>query len=142
MSDSGDARSVGFAAPGRAILFGYDPTPAEARLLRRSLGWRAGGAARTMLLFLVVAPVVAIVPPHAPWVIGALLTGIILARRRWQEEITLQALDGTCPKCGTTLAVRPGRLRAPHPLPCEACHHESSLRIAPADLAGPGAAGE
>lgn len=82
-----------------------------------------------MAIFAVVAPFVAIIPPHAVWLIGALLTGAFLARKRYIERFTLLSASGVCPKCGEELSVKPGRLRAPHPVPCDACHHESSLRL-------------
>jgi hypothetical protein len=64
------------------------------------------------------------------------VTGAFLARRRWIERFTLEHVEGTCPKCGGALAVKPGRLRTPHPVSCEGCHHESSLAIGPGALSG------
>lgn len=95
----------------------------------RPRSWRIGGALRTVGIAALIAPAVAVVPPHAPWVIGALATGGILARRRLDERFTLIGVRGKCPKCGGVLEVKPGRLRDPHPLPCEACHHESRLEL-------------
>ncbi len=114
---------------GEVTLFGFDPTPARAKILPRSRGWRVGGAARTMALFVVVSPFVAVFPPHAVWLIGALLTGGFLARRRYVERFTLRELEGTCPRCGSPFRIKPGRLLVPHPLPCEGCHHESTIRF-------------
>ena len=88
-----------------------------------------------MAIFLVIAPVAAIVPPHAPWGIGALAAGVILARRRMIERFTLIALEGTCPKCGQPLTVKRPRLRPPHPITCEGCHHQASLKVAAETLA-------
>jgi hypothetical protein len=116
-------------AEARLVLFGFDPTPATAHLRARPAGWRVGGALRIIAGSFVVAPVVGIVPPHAPWVVGALAGGAVLARRRWTEHFTLERLDGTCPKCGRGVAARPGRLRTPHPVPCDVCHHEARLEI-------------
>ena len=83
-----------------------------------------------MGIALVVAPVVALVPPHAPWLIGALATGGLFARRRWTERFTLMTVEGSCPKCCNPLDIKTGRLRQPHPLPCDACHHEGRLQLA------------
>ncbi len=118
-----------FQATTEAVLFGFPSEPVEVTIRPRARGWRIGGAARTLGIALLVAPAVAIVPPHAPWVIGVLVTGGLLARRRVSERFTLITLEGSCPKCGEALRIKAGRLREPHPLPCEACHHESSLRI-------------
>jgi hypothetical protein len=118
-----------FTVQGAAALFGFQPSPVEVTLRRRARSWRVGGAARTMGVAVVVAPVVAIVPPHAPWLIGVLAVGGILARRRLHEHFTVTAVRGACPKCEAQISSGAGRLRTPHPLPCEACHHDATLRL-------------
>ena len=123
--DSSERRTI----EAQAALFGFPPATVQVSIRRRALSWRVARAARTMAGFVVVALVVVFVPPHAPWAIGALTTGVILARRRWRERFTLELVEGPCPKCGTPLTVKASRLRVPHPMSCEGCHHESSLRI-------------
>ena len=118
-----------FVADAHAILFGFDPAPLRATLRSRSRAWRVGGAARTFGASVVIAPFVALLPPHAIWPIGALVTGCVLARRRLSERFTLLGIEGSCPKCGSPIQVKSGRLRVPHSLPCEVCHHESSLEL-------------
>ena len=118
-----------FEVLGQATLFGFEPSPVRARVTARSSTWRIGGALRTMAVFVVIAPFVAIFPPHAVWPIGALATGGVLARRRWIEHFTLESIDGVCPKCGAALLVKSTRLRVPHPIPCDGCHHEAALRL-------------
>lgn len=82
---------------------------------------------------MVATPLVALVPPHAPWAIGAVVVSLLLARRAYGERITLVDLDGRCPRCGTTIEVdSPSGLRDPHPLSCEGCNHEPSLRLSDA----------
>lgn len=114
---------------GRAVLFGFDATPVGVEVVPRTRRWRLVGALRAMGASLLVAPVAAVVPPHAPWAIGALAAGGYFARRRWAETHTLVGVEGTCPKCGAAFKTRKGRLRRPHPLDCEACHHTSELRL-------------
>lgn len=126
-----------FEVDARATLFGFDDTPVRATIIARSRAWRVGGAARRFAVFVVVAPFVAIFPPHAVWPIGALLTGAALARRRYVERFTLVQVDGPCPRCGAALSAKPGRLKLPHALPCEACNHEPSLRVPGEALTGP-----
>ena len=125
-----------FNVAAEAVVFGFPNTAVELSVRRRAVGWRAGGAARTLALFVVIAPFVAIVPPHAPWAIGALATGVILARRRWSERFTLERAEGVCPKCGEALVVKSGRLRVPHPVACEACHHQTAIRFPEEALQG------
>ena len=88
-----------------------------------------------MGIFAVIAPVAAIVPPHAPWGIGTLAAGVILARRRMIERFTLIELEGSCPKCDEPLTVKRTRLRIPHPITCEGCHHQASLKVPAETLA-------
>lgn len=126
---SPDVPEGSFRTDAEAVLFGFPPAPVAVTLRPRSRGWRMAGAVRTMAISMVVAPMVAVVPPHAPWVIGALTVGGILARRRWTEHFTLLELEGRCPRCGEELHVKAGRLRRPHPLTCEECHHASTLQL-------------
>ncbi len=116
-------------ADAHAVLFGYPPSSVDATLRPRARSWRIGGAARAIAVALLVAPAVAVVPPHAPWVIGVLATGALLARRRWNERFTVMSVVGACPRCGSGYEIKPGPLRRPHPLPCEECHHESMLQL-------------
>lgn len=123
---NGDGR---LQVQGEAILFGFPSTKAILSVIPRPKAWRASGAALRMGIGVVVAAMMAIIPPHAPWILGALAVGAIMARRRWVERYTLKSVEGTCPKCGARLNVSSSRLRRPHPVSCEACHHESALSI-------------
>lgn len=130
IAGSGDAGSDGGSTvEARATLFGFDDQPVRAEILPRSKAWRVGGAARTFAVFAVVAPLVAVFPPHAVWFLGALVAGGVLARRRYIERFTLVSVEGVCPRCGETLAAKKGRLKQPHLLPCEGCNHEPALRV-------------
>ncbi len=120
----------------RATLFGFDDRPVRAGIIPRSRAWRVGGAARTFAVFAVIAPFVAVFPPHAVWFLGALVTGGILARRRYIERFTLVSVDGRCPKCDGALSVKKSRLKEPHALPCEGCNHEPALRVPAEALPG------
>ena len=114
---------------GEAVLFGFPSTPAAATIQPRAKGWRFSGAAWILAGTLVLAPLAAVVPPHAPWAMGVLVAGFVLARRRWTETHTVMTVDGTCPKCGGAFQVKPSRLKRPHPLECEHCHHVSALKL-------------
>lgn len=129
------ARLEPFEARARVALFGFEPTTATLDLRPRARSWRIRGVARILLITFVLAPCVAVIPPHAPWVLGVLAGGIILARRRWKEHYTLEAVHGTCPRCGGPLAASHGRLRSPHPLSCDKCHHEVSVQVDAQELA-------
>lgn len=126
-----------FEADAHVVLFGYEPTAATLELRPRPKSWRIRGVVRILAITVVVAPAVALIPPHAPWVLGVLATGIIFARRRWQEHFSVQAVRGTCPRCGGSLSASPGRLRRPHPLSCDGCRHELSVEVPAEALATP-----
>ncbi len=128
-SISSETHEGTYTAPAYIVLFGYPGTSGEVTLRPRPRAWRVGGAVRYGIAGLVAAPLVGLVPPHAPWAVGALVGGIVLARRRYKERFTLEAVQGRCPRCGGRLGARPGRLRSPHPIACEACHHECTLTV-------------
>jgi len=130
------AERAAFEAYGSVTLFGYDPKPAVVLLQPRSAGWRWRRTLRAVGAGLLVAPLVGMVPPHAPWILGALGGSAFVARRRWQEAFTLVRLEARCPRCDTPFDVKPSRLRDHHPLTCEHCHYESSLVI-PEDVLRP-----
>ncbi|MGB1657681.1 MAG: hypothetical protein ACPHO4_10020 [Longimicrobiales bacterium] len=127
------ATGASFSATAEATLFGFDPTASEVTILPRSRGWRVGGAAATFVGVVAIASPLVVFPPHAVWLLGGLGTGAFLAQRRYVERFTLLSATGQCPKCGHTFSLKRMRLRTPHPLPCEGCHHESTLRL-PSDV--------
>ncbi|MDX1567219.1 MAG: hypothetical protein R3223_05415 [Longimicrobiales bacterium] len=111
-------------------LFGHPSTSARLELQARSRGWRIRKAAAPLVAGLVVAPVVALLPPHAPWALVALATGGILARRKWKERFTILDAEARCPRCDTELPLPEGtRLRSPHPLTCPECGHEPVVEV-------------
>ncbi|HSG48302.1 MAG TPA: hypothetical protein VLA43_10850 [Longimicrobiales bacterium] len=115
---------------GSLNVFGYGETRATLRVLPRSRGWRALRSGALTLGGLVAAPVVALIPPHAAWALGAAVTGAVLGARKWGERFTLLSLRGSCPRCGAPLTLdRPGPLRNPATVDCEACHHAATLTI-------------
>lgn len=113
--------------------FGHSPADASLSAFGRPAAWRVRGAVIRLVATLILAPLVAIIPPHAPWVVAVLITGLIFTRRRWTEKLTVTAFEGDCPKCGSALSLAPGtRLLNPHALTCESCHHSLSLTHSPA----------
>lgn len=113
-------------------LFGHEPSGAALELRARSRGWRFRKAAIPGGLFVLLAPAVALLPPHVPWAVAALGTGFYLARRGWKEEFTVAAFEGSCPRCDAELDLPSGsRLRFPHSLHCAGCRHEPVLKVDP-----------
>ena len=127
---SSDDLAAGILVPARITLFGFDVVPANARIEARSVGWRALRTSMALAAGLIVAPVVFLVPPHAPWALAALGIGLVTARRRWAEVHTLHFFEGACPRCGEGVSIsRPARLRHPHAVSCPSCHYESALSV-------------
>ena len=87
----------GVSVPAQITLFGFDGVSANARIEARSRGWRGRRAAAALAAGLIAAPLAALVPPHAPWALGALGIGLLTAHRRWAEEHTLHFLEGRLP---------------------------------------------
>ena len=116
--------------PAHITLFGFDVVPADARIEARSTGWRARRVAIALAAGLIAAPAAALVPPHAPWALGALGISLLTARWRWAEEHTLHSLEGACPRCGESISLsRSTRLRHPHPISCPSCQHELAISV-------------
>jgi hypothetical protein len=119
---------AGIRVPASLSLFGFPSTQAELHLRPRSCGWRALRAAAFLGGGLAVAPILGLLPPHAPWATAALAIGAFLGLRKWRERFTILDFRGRCPKCGSALAVRRGTpLRVNLSVPCEGCNHESRL---------------
>ena len=116
--------------PAQITLFGFDLVRTTARVEARSVGWRARRTALALAAGLIVAPAVALVPPHAPWAIGALGISLLVARQRWAEEYTLYSFAGVCPRCEERVSLsRPVRLRRPHQISCPSCHYELAISV-------------
>ncbi|MFC1575889.1 hypothetical protein ACFL5A_04530 [Gemmatimonadota bacterium] len=130
--DPGRAESTGQSVQlqGRIDLFGYSSTEAALEALPRSLAWRGARALAFGGGGLVLAPVVGVIPPHAPWVVVALGLGGFFGLRKWRERFTILTLQGACPRCGGKLSIPGGTpLRVVMSLPCEGCHHDSRMEL-------------
>jgi hypothetical protein len=116
---------------GEVSLFGHPSVRAEMMVLPRSAAWRGSRAALFWGGGLVSAPLVGLVPPHAPWLLGALGIGVYLGIRKWRERFTLVRFQGACPRCGGPLRMKvPVPVRRIHSVPCDGCHHDVRLSVA------------
>ena len=118
------------AVNARLSLRGHEPRPADLSVVHRSPRTRAARALLSLMGLWVLAPVVALMPPHLPWALLAFCAGIYLAVRQWSGEYVVQRFEGTCPRCARPLPLPAGsRIRLPHPMVCYGCHHEPVLEI-------------
>lgn len=114
--------------PARVSLRAHEPTPATLHATRVPQRERTTRAVFQLLGFWLLVPVVALIPPHAPWAIAALLLGLYFFRRSRAGALVVQRFQGRCPRCGGELHLQPGtRIRVPHPLGCPHCHFEPVL---------------
>ena len=115
---------------GTISLFGFPSPPAQLEVRSRSTTWRVWWCSAFMGGGVLLALVVGLVPPHAPWMLGALGIGAFLGVRKWREQFTVLALRGLCPKCRGPLSLSSGTpLRAVMTLPCSGCNHDSRLLV-------------
>ncbi len=120
----------GVPAPAHITLFGFDPARATARVETRGVAWRARRSSLALVGGVIVAPLAALVPPHAPWALAALGVSLVTARHYWTERHSLHALEGDCPRCGEGVSIsRVVRLRHPHPISCTSCRYELAIRV-------------
>jgi len=118
-----------FVVSAEASLFGFASTPSTMTVLARSRRWRVTSALVSFTVAVSFAAPLVVFPPHAVWPLGGLAVGIFLAHRRYIERFTLLSATGQCPKCEQAFSIQKMRLRSPHPLPCDRCHHEITLRL-------------
>jgi len=127
---SDDAIATEVSVPAQITLFGFDTVPATARIEARSAAWRVRRTSIALAATLIAAPAVALVPPHAPWAVGALGIGLLSAVRRWAEKHTLHFLEGACPRCSEVITISHSvRLRHPHAISCPSCHYELAITV-------------
>ncbi len=122
--------AAGVSVPARITLFGFSPVEGGASIEPRSVQWRMRTTLTSLGVALLIAPLLALVPPHAPWALGALGVGAATARRKWLEVHSLRSIEGTCPRCGSEVSLaKPVRLRHPHTVPCDGCKFELSVHV-------------
>jgi len=114
--------------PAKLTLRGHESTPAtlEAEVVARPT--RTRRAVLRLLGFWILIPIVAIIPPHIPWIVIAFVMGIYYAHQHWTGEYVVHSFTGNCPHCGSALTIKSGsRIHSPHEMTCYHCHFEPEL---------------
>ena len=86
-------------------------------------------ALATFGVALILALLVALIPPHAPWLLGVLAVGAWRARAEWRGEYELHEFAGACPRCGETLKLEERYITPPLVVHCDACHSQPQLTL-------------
>lgn len=116
--------------PAQLSLRGHEPKPADISLERRSRQTRMTKSVLSLVGFLILAPIVALIPPHIPWVILAVAAGFYFAYRQWTGEYVVHGFKGECPRCGNSLEIKPGsKIKLPMDMDCFQCHHQPTLEV-------------
>ena len=123
--------------PSRLVLPGHDPTPARTEITYRPRSLRLTRALTFLVGFWALAPLVFFIPPHVPWALAAVLLGVYFAWTHWTRTYRVRSVRGSCPRCGSALAVEAGtRIRLPFRMTCYQCHHEPRLEVDASGLGG------
>lgn len=119
---------------GWLTLFGQQPEQVALEIERTPDRVRARRAGLRLAACWLALPLVALVPPHVPWIVIALLAGPYLARREWVGEYVVHGFEGRCPGCGQPMNLESGKaVRLPMQLDCPHCHRQSTLGLAGED---------
>ncbi|HEX8691242.1 MAG TPA: hypothetical protein VF746_02280 [Longimicrobium sp.] len=96
------------------------PVPFWSRAVRTAAlagAWAA--AAVTMFFVTIFDPFLTSIP---------VLVGAFTVYRSWRGQYLVRSFQGGCPRCGTSIRLKPGaRISVPHPMVCYSCHHEPEL---------------
>lgn len=111
-------------------LRAYGPAPARVELVERTRTRRIGLALLYLGLCWGAVPLLLWIPPHYPWVAGAIAAGVFLCHREWTGRYGVVAFAGICPRCSAPLSMGVDRLISlPHTLTCYHCHFEPTLEV-------------
>jgi hypothetical protein len=114
---------------GELSAFGFETRRVTIDAIARPQSWRVTRALLAGGIAIGAAPIVFVIPPHFPWLIGALVTGGVLARRRLTEHYTVVSMTGACPRCGESVSTEPGRLSGDRTVRCGSCGQDSRLSV-------------
>lgn len=130
MDQDSQAGTVTNRLQGEARVFGQPATVATVVVAPRADSHRTLRTALALLGTAVLTPAAFLVPPHAPWGVGALVGGLLLTRRQWAHTHSVLEVAADCPNCGSPLCVTPGsRLKFPHPLSCDHCQRAVTIHV-------------
>jgi hypothetical protein len=121
-------KSPGLGA--RVRLADYPATPADLRIVGRS-GWaRVMRASLVAVSIPLLALVAFLIPPHGETLFLAIGIGAYLVYREATTRYIVRSFEGTCPRCGHSLALKRGsRLTAARSVPCYGCHFHPTIEV-------------
>ncbi len=116
--------------PAHLHLPGSGTAPASVEVIFQPRPARIARAVGILVVSILLMPVVFFIPPHFLWPLLSLAAGVYFARKYWVGEYYVTEFEGSCPRCGGALEVKPGsRIRNPQALECYGCHRQPELVI-------------
>jgi hypothetical protein len=91
----------------RAATYGKEPTSLVARVHDFTRSERARRGLRAFAPVFGGACCVLLVPPHLPWFTITTIVGLVIGRRKYQQEREFVSLRGECPSCGKIEDLKP-----------------------------------
>jgi hypothetical protein len=113
-------------------LSGHRPTRGTVLVTHRPKRERILRALLLLLVWPWACLLAAFIPPHGEPLFVAFFGGIYLIYRALTTAFIVRHLEAVCPRCGSTLKLRPdARLKQSLEIPCYTCHFHPWLDLAP-----------
>ncbi|HEU0053695.1 MAG TPA: hypothetical protein VFQ39_10975 [Longimicrobium sp.] len=121
--------------PAWIVLPGHRETEAHVEVRGYSLGARVLRTAALLAGWGTLTATVFFVTIFDPFMTSMpLVIGAVAVWRSWKGRYRVQRFEGSCPRCGEGMTLKPGsKISVPHPLVCYSCHHEPALVLARKD---------
>lgn len=97
------------------------------RLLRLTEDEAGGAARKWLLIWLLLAPVVIVFPPHIPWPLVAITVGVVGYYMRRGQRAQVVGGEADCPECGKFQILEGGNAEFPMAHFCTECRERSLL---------------
>ena len=122
---------AGEPLPAWIVLPGHPDTPAHVHVSRYSFGARVIRTIGLAAGWGMVAAATFVITFFDPFLSSMpVVIGAVSVWRSWRGRYAVRSFRGSCPRCRTEMALKPGtKVSVPHPLVCYECHHEPELLL-------------
>lgn len=114
------------------VLAGHRSVPARLTVVRYSVVARIYRTLLYAILWIGSSVATFLITIFDPFITSMpFFVGAVMTYKSWRGRFKVTAFQGTCPRCETPIALKPGsKIGSPHHLVCYACHHEPDLYLA------------